>query len=82
MKVLMLAAVFALASVSAFATDTAKKKVTHDVEHQHVQGAPAGSHEHDDAHHKETAQAHKAHHPDHPEDAMKHQETKVKKVTK
>lgn len=83
MKVIMFAAVFALASVSAFATETAKKKVTHDVEHHHVEEATAGSHEHDEAHHKETPDAHKAHHPSHDADAVKHEEThKVKKVTK
>lgn len=81
MKVLMFTAVFALASVSAFAADAVKKKVSHDVEHHHVEGA--ADHEHDEAHHKETADAHKAHHPSHEADAPKHEEAqKVKKVTK
>lgn len=80
MKVLMFATVLAVASVSAFAAD-AVKKVAHDVEHHHVDGA--ADHEHDEAHHKETPDAHKAHHPSHDADAAKHEEShKVKKVTK
>lgn len=82
MKVLMFAAVFALASVSAFAVDTVKKKVTHDVEHHHVEETSAATHEHDEAHHKESPAAHKAHHPTHDADAVKHETHKVKKVTK
>lgn len=84
MIVLMFTAVFALASVSAFAANTVKKTtVTHDVEHHHVEEKSAATHEHDEAHHKETAEAHKAHHPTHDADAVKHEEThKVKKVTK
>jgi hypothetical protein len=81
MKVLMFATVFALASVSAFAAETATKKVSHDVEHHHVD--ESADHEHDEAHHKETPDAHKAHHPSHDADAAKHDEMhKVKKVTK
>lgn len=76
MKVLMFAAVFALASVSAFADSHVVKKVTHDVEHKHVEAA--GDHEHDEAHHKD--HDHKAHHPGHTDVSTKKVETK--KVTK
>lgn len=83
MKMLMFAAALAVASVSAFAADAVKKKVTHDVEHHHVEEAGAATHEHDEAHHKESPDAHKAHHPSHDADAAKHEEShKVKKVTK
>jgi Ni/Co efflux regulator RcnB len=70
MKLLTVLATLALLTTSAFADqhEEEKKKVGHDKEHSHV--APDKvDHGHDEAHHK--AHDHKAHHPDHKDEAAK-----------
>jgi hypothetical protein len=77
MKVLALTVVLAL-SLAAFADHHEEhKKMGHDKEHSHVEGAKM-DHDHDDAHHKD--HDHKAHHPEHA-DATK-TDKKMKKEKK
>lgn len=82
MKVLVIATVLALGSLSVSAAETVKKKVTHDVEHHHVEEGGDAHHSHEDAHHKD--HDHKAHHPSHEADVVKHEMThkQTKKVSK
>lgn len=82
MKILLLATAFAITSLSVSAASEVKKKVTHDVEHHHSEEGGDAHHEHDEAHHK--AHDHKAHHPSHEADVVKHEviHKQVKKVSK
>lgn len=68
MKVLLFAIALVMAANTAFAHEEATtKKVKHDKEHQHAEGA--ADHDHDDAHHKD--HDHKAHHPEHKDEDVK-----------
>jgi hypothetical protein len=68
MKLMTIIAIcsFILSTAYADHHDEQKKKTGHDKEHSHVEAGKV-DHVHDDAHHKD--HDHKAHHPDHKEEA-------------
>jgi hypothetical protein len=70
MKLTMIAAALSLVLSNAFAHnhEEGKKKMGHDKEHTHVEGASM-DHEHDEGHHGD--HDHEAHHPGHKDEAKK-----------
>lgn len=78
MKFFAAIALFSLVVTGAFADhhEEGKKKMGHDKEHSHVDGAKI-DHGHDEVHHK--PHDHKAHHPEHKDEKVKTKKTKTKK---